>query len=232
MNRDTGDTTGPGAGAAPPDAQRGSDRFYREKGPAAEIARIVEPVVEGLGFRLVRVHISGQEGQTVQIMAERLDGTMTIEDCETLSRDVSAVLDTLDPIRGAYRLEVSSPGIDRPLVRPSDFENWAGFEVRVELAEPVSGRKRWRGEIEGIEDGEVRMVCEVEGMGRQTVGFPLSLVAEAKLVLTDELVRQTLRRAKQGGPAADGSDADDFVIEDGEDGRMKRPAKGPGRSRR
>lgn len=198
MNRETGEQTNTGAQVARPDSARETQRFFREKGLAAEIARIVEPVIDGLGFRLVRVHISGQEGQTVQIMAERPDGSMTIEDCETLSRDLSAVLDTIDPVRGAYRLEISSPGIDRPLVRPSDFEDWSGFEARIELTEAVSGRKRWRGEIEGLEGGEVRMVCEVEGMGRQTVGFPLTLLAEAKLVLTDDLVREALRSAKRG----------------------------------
>jgi ribosome maturation factor RimP len=202
MNGETGEQASGGAGVPRPERARDTSRFFREKGLAAEIARIAEPVIEGLGFRLVRVHISGQDGQTVQIMAERPDGTMTIENCETLSRDLSAVLDTLDPIRGAYRLEISSPGIDRPLVRPSDFEDWAGHEVRIELTEPVSGRKRWRGEIEGLDDGEVRVVCEIEGMGRQTVGFPLVLLAEAKLVLTDELVREALRSAKREDKAS------------------------------
>ena len=200
MNRETGVSANVDSGAQRPD----SERFYRETGLASEIARIAEPVIEGLGFRLVRVQISGQEGQTVQIMAERPDGTMNIDDCETISRDVSAVLDSLDPVRGAYRLEVSSPGIDRPLVRPSDFEDWTGHEARIELTEAVSGRKRWRGTLEGIEGGEVRMVCDVEGHGLQTVGFPIALVAEAKLMLTDELVREALRSAKHGGAATEG----------------------------
>lgn len=200
MNRETGVPASVDSGAQRPD----SERFYRETGLASEIARIAEPVIEGLGFRLVRVQISGQEGQTVQIMAERPDGTMNIDDCETISRDVSAVLDSLDPVRGAYRLEVSSPGIDRPLVRPSDFEDWTGHEARIELTEAVSGRKRWRGTLEGIEDGEVRMVCDVEGHGLQTVGFAIALLAEAKLMLTDELVREALRSAKRGETTPDG----------------------------
>jgi ribosome maturation factor RimP len=189
------------------DAGNGSVRFFREQGLAAEIARIAEPVIEGLGFRLVRVKISGgADGQTVQVMAERPDGTMAIEDCELVSRDLSAVFDTFDPISAAYRLEISSPGIDRPLVRPSDFEDWAGHEARIELKEPVSGRKRWKGEIEGLTDGEARMVCDIEGLGQQTVGFPVELIAEAKLVLTDELVREALRASKKNetgdaGPA-------------------------------
>ncbi len=196
-----------GAGTGPEGAEaaaRHSARFYREHGQAADIAQIVEPVLEGLGFRLVRIKISGgEEGPIVQVMAERPDGTMAIEDCETVSRDLSAVLDTFDPIHGAYRLEVSSPGIDRPLVRASDFEDWSGFETRIELKEPVSGRKRWRGEIEGLVDGEARVVCEIEGLGLQTVGFPVAMIAEAKLVLTDALVRDALRASK-GKPPLEG----------------------------
>lgn len=227
MNRETGEPVNDSAGVPRPDGVRDAGRFFREKGLAAEIVRIAEPVIEGLGFRLVRVQISGQDGQTVQIMAERLDGTMTIEDCETLSRDLSAVLDTIDPVRGAYRLEISSPGIDRPLVRPSDFEDWAGHEARIELTEAISGRKRWRGQIEGIEDGEVRMVCEIEGMGRQTVGFPLALIAEGKLVLTDELVREALRSAKRGDrDVSDPSAADRSVEKVGrKPGGKKQPGK-------
>lgn len=181
------------AGAASADPTR----FIRETGLAAEIAALAEPVLQGLGYRLVRVMISGQDGQTVQIMAERPDGTMTIEDCEKVSRDLSPLLDAFDPVSSAYRLEISSPGIDRPLVRASDFEDWAGYEARIELKEPVSGRKRWRGELEGFEAGEVRMVCEIEGEGPQVVGFPVAMVAEAKLMLTDDLIRDALRRDKK-----------------------------------
>ena len=169
---------------APPAA---SVRFAVEHGQAGEIATIAEPILEGLGFRLVRVKISGgDEGPVVQVMAERPDGTMAIEDCETVSRDLSAVFDTFDPISSAYRLEVSSPGIDRPLVRASDFDDWSGHEVKLELKEPVSGRKRWRGEIEGL--------------GLQTVGFPVTLIAEARLVLTDALIREALRASKGKPP--------------------------------
>jgi ribosome maturation factor RimP len=174
-----------------------SSRFCRETGLAAEVAAVAEPLIEGLGFRLVRVEISGRDGQTVQVMAERPDGTLTIEDCETISRDLSALLDTYDPVSGSYRLEVSSPGIDRPLVRPGDFSDWQGYEARLELNQVVSGRKRWRGKLMGYEDGEVRMEVEIEGMGRQVVGFPIALVETAKLVLTDDLVRETLRSAKR-----------------------------------
>lgn len=179
------------------------DRFIREAGLPARIAAIIEPALEDRGFRLVRVAISGREGKTVQVMAERSDGTMTIEDCEAISREISALLDVHDPIAGAYRLEVSSPGIDRPLVRPSDFKDWAGHEAKIELKEPIEGRKRFRGTLEGFEDGEVRIEVDLGDAGRQVIGLPVGLVAEAKLVLTDELIREALRRAKKSN--VDGS---------------------------
>src|SRR5204862_1243310 len=120
-------------------------------------AAIVEPVLDGIGYRLVRIKISGLEGCTVQIMAERPDGTMTIEDCETVSRTLSPVLDVADPIERAYRLEVSSPGIDRPLVRRSDFERYAGHLVKIEMAVAHQGRKRFRGLLGGVEGGRGRL---------------------------------------------------------------------------
>ncbi len=194
----------------------GNERFLTESGLEAEVARIVEPALEDLGFRLVRVTISGRDGKTVQIMAERPDGTIDIDDCETISRQVSPLLDVHEPVAGSYRLEISSPGIDRPLVRPSDFEDWAGYEARVELRQPVDGRKRFRGTIEGFEDGEVRMTVDLGELGPQNLGFPVSLVGDAKLVLTDELIREALTRAKAEGKAGlgDGSHApDDATIE-------------------
>ena len=174
-----------------------SERFIREAGSAAKVAALVEPALADRGYRLVRVAISGREGTTLQVMAERPDGTLTIEDCETISRDISPLLDVHDPIAGAYRLEVSSPGIDRPLVRPSDFEDWAGYEAKIELKEPIEGRKRFRGELEGFEGGEVRIDVEIGPGERGIVGLPVELVAEAKLVLTEELIREALRRAKK-----------------------------------
>lgn len=183
------------------------ERFLIESGLGARVAALAEPVLAGLGFRLVRVKVSGGETATVQVMAERPDGTFAIEDCEAVSRELSPVLDAHDPISGAYRLEVSSPGIDRPLVRPSDFVAWAGHEAKLELKEPVNGRKRFRGLIEGFDDGEVRVVCDLEDIGKQVLGFPVALVADAKLVLTDELVRQSLRRGKSGRKKSDGGPA-------------------------
>ena len=158
-------------------------RFIGETGLAAQIAAIAEPVLSDLGFRLVRVVLSGRNGSTVQIMAERPDGTITVAECATISRGLSPVLDAHDPIAGQYNLEVSSPGIDRPLVRPSDFEDWAGYEAKIELKELLAGRKRFRGMLEGVEGDEVRIEIETEELGRQVVGLPIRLVGEARLQL-------------------------------------------------
>ncbi|MCB1512483.1 MAG: ribosome maturation factor RimP [Hyphomicrobiaceae bacterium] len=183
-------------------------RFIRETGLALEIAAIVEPALEDLGFRLVRVAMLGRgDRQTLQIMAERSDGTISIDDCETISKQLSPLLDAFDPLPGAYSLEVSSPGIDRPLVRPSDFEDWAGHEAKVELREAIDGRKRFRGVLEGAEGDEVRLEVELDQIGRQVIGLPIALIGEARLVLTDELVRASLRRSKQD--TAEGNEADE-----------------------
>lgn len=183
------------------------DRFYRESGVAAAIAEAVMPALVDLGYRLVRVHVSGRDGQTLQIMAERPDGTMSADDCERVSKQISPLLDVLDPLSGAYRLEISSPGIDRPLVRASDFEDWVGYEARVTLKEPVSGRKKYKGVLDGFEDGEARIEIEVAEKGapprQEVVGFPIALVDEARLVLTDDLIRESLRRAKKAREQAD-----------------------------
>jgi len=178
------------------------DRFIVESGAAARVAALIEPALADRGFRLVRVAISGREGKTLQIMAERADGTMTIEDCEAISREISPLLDVHDPIAGSYRLEVSSPGIDRPLVRPSDFEDWSGHEAKIELTEPIDGRRRFRGMLEGFEDGEIRLEVDLAQVGKQVIGLPVGLVADARLVLTDELIREALRRAKKSNVAA------------------------------
>lgn len=166
--------------SSPADADR---RFIRETGPARQIADLAEPVLEELGFRLVRVKLSGRDGGTVQIMAERPSGEMSVEDCAAISRRLSPVLDAYDPMPGRYRLEVSSPGIDRPLVRPRDFAIWVGHEAKLELKELVDGRKRFRGVIEGVEGGEVRLKVELDGKSEPVVvGLPFSLISEAKLV--------------------------------------------------
>jgi ribosome maturation factor RimP len=171
-------------------------RIVTETGLEARIAHIVEPVAEGLGYRLVRVKVSALNGTTVQIMAERPDGTMTVEDCERLSRDISPALDVEDPMDRAYNLEVSSPGIDRPLVRRSDFERWAGHLAKVELARPLDGRKRFKGKLVGL-DGALAGI-EVDTLaGPATVWLPLADIDEARLTLTDALVRETLSKQKK-----------------------------------
>lgn len=191
-------------------------RFLRETGLAASIVDLIAPVLADMGFRLVRVTVGGRDSQTLQIMAERPDGTITIDECEQISRQVSAILDVHDVISAAYRLEISSPGIDRPLVRMQDFEDWAGYEAKIELSQPVDGRKRFRGKIEGYEGDEVRMECDLDQIGRTVLGFPASLISEARLVLTDELVREALSRAKQQGKlgVGDGSEPDGFEVEE------------------
>ena len=172
-------------------------RFVRETGLAAQIADLVEPRIEALGFRLVRVSVTGRNGSTIQIMAERPDGRITIGEIEQISRDISPAIDVLDPMSGRYHLEISSPGIDRPLVRASDFETWAGQEARIELKETVDGHHRLRGKLEGFADGEVRIeITGVEGAeGPTIVGLPPALIAAARLVMTDELIREDLRRS-------------------------------------
>ncbi|HJZ31099.1 MAG TPA: ribosome maturation factor RimP [Hyphomicrobiaceae bacterium] len=186
-------------------------RFIHETGLAAQLAALAEPVLNDLGFRLVRVTISGRNGTTVQIMAERPDGTITVEECAEISRNLSPLFDAHDPLPGQYALEVSSPGIDRPLARVSDFETWAGYQAKVELKQPVSGRRRFRGVLEGVENGEVRIEVDVAELGRQVVGLPVELIAEARLLLTDDLIRESLRRAKRDSLNSKPDAADDVV---------------------
>ena len=172
-------------------------RLITEHGIAARVAAIAQPVLAELGYRLVRVRISGFDGCTLQVLAERPDGTMTIDDCERVSRALSPALDVADPIERAYRLEISSPGMDRPLVRRSDFERYAGYNIKVELATAVAGQRRFRGVLLGIEDGSVRLRRE-DGAPDQANEIALRLddIAEAKLLLTHALVTEALRRGK------------------------------------
>lgn len=174
------------------------DRIVTETGMDARIAHIVAPVAEALGYRLVRVKYSGMNGGTLQIMAERPDGSMTVEDCERLSRDLSPVLDVEDPIDTAYHLEVSSPGIDRPLVRRSDFERWKGHEARIELAHPLNGRKRFKGILADVEGDMLRLdLVDAKPGVEPNVALPLAGIDDARLVLTDALIRETLRQEKK-----------------------------------
>jgi ribosome maturation factor RimP len=171
-------------------------RLIADSGLAARISAIVEPMLEGLGLRLVRVRISGSGG-TVQIMAERPDGSMSIDDCELVSRTLSPALDVADLIDKAYRLEISSPGIDRPLVRKSDFERHAGHEVRIEMEVPLDGRKRFRGKLLGA-DGNTAKLHRDDAPEGEDADIVLNIedMSEAKLVLTDTLVTEALRKEK------------------------------------
>lgn len=159
------------------------------------LAEIVAPVAEGMGFSLVRLRLMGGKRITLQIMAEREDGTMEVEDCAKLSRALSAVLDVEDPIEREYVLEVSSPGIDRPLTRLQDFDRWEGYEARLETVDMIDGRKRFKGILAGTEGTEVLIELDdpdVDG----PIGLEFDWLADAKLVLTDELIAESLRARK------------------------------------
>jgi len=149
---------------------------------------ILEPAIERAGYRLVRLRLMGGKTKTLQIMAERPDGTMNVEDCAVLSRALLDFIEQEDPLEGEYELEVSSPGIDRPLTRLADFARWAGHEAKIELVAPIDGRRRFRGKLLGIDGNEVRM--ETQGA---RIAFPFRGIAEAKLVLTDELIKEDLK---------------------------------------
>lgn len=179
-------------------------RLTRETGPALRVAKLIEPVLDGLGFRLVRVKMSGS---TLQIMAERPDGSFTIDDCEQASRAIAPVLDVADVISSRYFLEMSSPGIDRPLVRTEDFERWAGHEAKIEMAIPQAGRKRFRGILEGFAEGEVRLFIDNPegGAERLLIGVPFADIGEAKLILTDALIEAAKDR-RAGASMADGAE--------------------------
>ena len=166
-------------------------RYIKETGLEARISRIVEPVANGLGFSLVRVKITQENGMTLQIMAEDENGRFTIVNCETLSKDLSPVLDVEDPIDREYHLEVSSPGIDRPLVRKRDFEAYIGHEAKIELSDMINGRKRFRGFIKSVDDEAVTITLpDAPGGTDPDHRLLLSTLAEAKLVMTDALMEK------------------------------------------
>ncbi|MBI3436622.1 MAG: ribosome maturation factor RimP [Proteobacteria bacterium] len=168
-------------------------RLVMETGLAARVANLVEPLIAASGYRLVRVRVAATDGCTVQIMAERADASMTVEDCEALSRELSPALDIADVIERAYRLEISSPGIDRPLVRVSDFDRFAGQVVKVEMQVALDTRKRFHGVLVGRDGEHVRLRC-AEPVGE--VRLALADIGEARVVLTDALLTAALRRAK------------------------------------
>ena len=167
-------------------------------GAARPLLSLLEPVIADLGFHLVRARMTSEGEQMIlQIMAENDAGTIAIEDCEAISHAVSAILDVEDPISGNYTLEVSSPGMGRPLTRPHDFERWAGLEAKLELQRSVDGRRRFRGRVDGFEAGEARLQVELEGFeAPQVLGFALADIAEARLVPDDAALRQSLKAGK------------------------------------
>ena len=172
-------------------------RLVVEPGAAARVSAVAGPVLEGMGYRLVRIRISGEAGCTVQIMAERPDGSMQLEDCEAISRALSPVLDVADPIDRAYRLEISSPGIDRPLVRRSDFERYSGYLVKIDMAVAHEGRKRFRGTLGAVEGDRVHLHRD-DAKAADAVDVLLTMedIGEARLVLTDALIAESMRRGK------------------------------------
>ncbi len=185
-------------------------RLSRETGPAARVAALAEPVLEGMGYRLVRVRMFGS---TLQIMAERPDGSFSIDDCEQFSKAFSPVMDVADVISSKYQLEVSSPGIDRPLVRPEDFENWDGHDAKIEMVVPVAGRKRFRGILEGYHEGEVRLYIDNPegGKDKLLIGLPFADIHDAHLVMTDELIAAARAKLPAIG-YGDGADIDENAI--------------------
>ena len=209
-------------------------RLAEETGMAARVAAVAAPVLMSMDFRLVRVKVLTGQGTTVQIMAERPDGTLTIDDCEAIHDALSPALDVEDPISSAYRLEISSPGIDRPLTRVSDFRRAIGMDARVELSRPhESGRKRFRGPIRAVE-GEGRdavLILERSDAGpedEKLSRIKLRDLDEAKLVLTEELIRESLRAAKAQAKAL-GESSGEQEDEESSPEEATPPARGPGR---
>ncbi|MEM8631855.1 MAG: ribosome maturation factor RimP [Pseudomonadota bacterium] len=180
------------------------------------LAEIITPVIEDMGFELVRIRLQGGKTPTLQIMAEKPDGGIEVDDCAEISTAVSATLDVEDPIEDNYTLEVSSPGIDRPLTRLKDFDSWEGYEAKLETTELIDGRRRFKGLLAGTENGEVLIEVEVEGEPA-TIGLEFDWLSDAKLVLTDDLIRDVLRARKDAGDVDETQFDEIETIIDGED---------------
>ena len=190
-------------------------RLIVETGIDARVAQIIEPVIMELGYQLVRVKLSNQNGLTLQVMAERPDGTMTVNDCEAISMAISPVLDVEDPIDKQYNLEISSPGIDRPMVRNGDFQKWQGHIIKCETSVMVEGRKRFKGKILDVNDDGFVLERDQIGYGEEPqVAIPFASLAEGRLILTDDLIRDALKADKAARAAANQNDADDEDMED------------------
>ena len=179
------------------------------------LADIVTPVIEGLGFELVRIRLMGGATRTLQIMADRPDGGIVVDDCGEISLAVSAVLDVEDPIEENFVLEVSSPGIDRPLTRLKDFEMWKGWEARIETTELIDGRRRFKGMLAGVEGEEVLIELD-DGAEPVTIGLQFDWLSDVKLILTDDLITEMLRQKKVSG-AFDESEFDEIQETEGDD---------------
>ncbi len=221
-----------GADGSSPSAEGtiGEPRLVVETGVAARVAQIAAPVLADLGYRLVRARILSGQGTTLQVLLERPDGTLSVDDCEKASLALSPVLDLEEPIAEAYHLEISSPGIDRPLVRVSDFRRAIGHEVRLEMAVPMDGRKRFRGWIQGIEGEGPRAELQLRrtdtrGDEEADVKLVLADISEARLILTEALIREALRRDKAAREAAD----PDASVESPEEQESQSARRGPGR---
>ncbi|MFN4061768.1 MAG: ribosome maturation factor RimP [Paracoccus hibiscisoli] len=173
------------------------------------LAEIITPVIEDLGYELVRVRLQGGKTATLQIMADRPDGGINVDDCAQISTAVSATLDVEDPIEDNYHLEVSSPGIDRPLTRIKDFVSFEGYEARLDLNQAIDGRKKFKGTLAGVEGTEVLINIEEQGQ-THTIGLEFDLLSDAKLVLTDELIKEMLRQKKEAGVEIDNLDETAF----------------------
>jgi ribosome maturation factor RimP len=174
----------------------------------AELERLIEPIAEAMGYAIVRVRLTGANRPVLQVMAERADGTMDVDDCAKLSRAISAAFEEDDPIESEYVLEVSSPGIDRPLTRRRDFEAYAGHEARLELKYPLDGRKRLRGTLRGLKGEDVLVEADLgPEQGRGEIAVPYMSIGEAKLVLTDDLIADDLKRRKAAGKSAAQTDS-------------------------
>ncbi len=187
------------------------------------LADIVGPVIEGLGFELVRIRLMGGRTRTLQIMADRPDGGIEVDDCATISTAVSAVLDVEDPVEENYILEVSSPGIDRPLTRLKDFDVWADYEARLETTELIDGRRRFKGSLQGTEGDEVLIEIEEAG-AKVTIGLKFDWLSDAKLILTDDLIAEMLRQRKASG-VIDESQFDEIETSDGDEADEAEPSE-------
>jgi len=187
---------------AVPKGRRGQKAFHLVVTAVARLEPIFEPVIEQAGFKLVRLRMMGGAQQTLQVMAERPDGSMDVEGCATLSHALLDFIEANDPVPGEYEIEVSSPGIDRPLTRPMDFTRWSGHEAKIELTEMIEGRKRFRAVLLGMEGGDVVIRPVDNRADGGDVKFPFRSLANAKLVLTDKLIAEDLKARKGSGAPA------------------------------